>query len=269
MELSAKEQQRLKTRFGDWAIVTGASSGIGLELSHLLAESGFHLLINARNESKLQQVSSELKQAYKIEVRVVAGDLSDPATIERLLSAARDLPIGLLINNAGFGTSGAFLKSSLHEELSMMRMNCEAVLRLTHHFVQVFKARQKGGIVFLSSIVAFQGVPFSAHYAATKAYVQSLSEGLSVELKGTGVSVLAAAPGPVESGFGSRANMQMGKGMKPSDIGVPILKALGKRSLVVPGGLSKVLYYALKTAPRYFKIRIMGMVMKGFTRHQG
>jgi short-subunit dehydrogenase len=116
--------------------------------------------------------------------------------------------------------------------------------------------------------VAFQGVPYSANYAATKAYIQSLAEALHVELKPYGVDVLAAAPGPVNSEFASRANMKMGNVLKPEDVGIPILKALGRKSTVLPGTLSKVLVYSLRTLPRWAKVRAMKVVMGGMTKHQ-
>jgi short-subunit dehydrogenase len=117
-------------------------------------------------------------------------------------------------------------------------------------------------------MVAFQGVPYSANYAATKAYVQSLAEALAIELKPSGVDVLAAAPGPVSSGFEQRANMKMYMSLKPLDVGVPILKALGRKSTVLPGLLTKLLIYSLRTIPRWGKVKIMKMVMDGMTKHQ-
>ncbi len=267
MRLSAKEKLRLKTKFGEWAIVTGATSGIGLELSKQLASAGLNLIINARNAGSLKNVEVQLKRSG-VEIISVAADVSDPGGIEQIIQSAQGLNIGLLINNAGYGTSGLFVDSSIHSEINMLRVNCEAVLSLTHYFSQKFSEQQRGGIVFLSSLVAFQGVPFAANYAATKAYIQSFAEALSVELKPSNIDVLAVAPGPVESGFGQRANMKMGNALKPEQLGVPILKALGKQTNVIPGLLSKILIYALRTVPRFAKVKIMEKVMSGFTAHQ-
>jgi hypothetical protein len=150
----------------------------------------------------------------------------------------------------------------------MLRVNSEALLKLTHYYSQLFSRQKHGGIILLSSIVSFQGVPYAANYAASKAYVQSLGEALAIELKPYGVDVLAAAPAPVVSGFGDRANMEMGKALTPQQIGVPILKALGRRSTVLPGFLSKLLTYSLRTVPRWGKVRIMKIVMGGMTKHQ-
>jgi len=120
----------------------------------------------------------------------------------------------------------------------------------------------------MSSIVAFQGVPNAANYAATKAYVQSLSEALAIELKEEGIDVLATAPGPVSSGFAERANMKMDMSLSPQDVGVPIIKAIGRKTSNLPGFLTKLLVYNLRMTPRWGKIRIMGKVMSGFTKHQ-
>lgn len=266
MKLSAKEKQRLKTKYGDWAIITGASSGIGLELAIQLAEAGFNLIINGRNEGRLQD-AEQLLARRNIQIKAIVADVSESDGIEKIILAAKGLKVGLLINNAGYGTSGLFVNSSLHSEINMLRVNCEAVLFLTHYFTHRFMQEKRGGIIFLSSLVAFQGVPYAANYAATKAYVQSFAEALAVELKPFGVDILAAAPGPVESGFGQRANMRMNNSISPDKIGVPILSALGKRTNVIPGLLSKILVYGLRTVPRFLKIRIMKQVMGQFTKH--
>lgn len=268
MKLSNKEKTRLKTKYGEWAIITGASSGIGLALTNQLAETGFNLVINARNPEKLKAVEKELQSKYPIEIKVVAADVSEAAGIDKIIQSVQGLNIGLLITSAGFGTSGLLIDNSLHSEINMLRVNCEAVLSLTHYFSQKFKQQKRGGIIFLSSLVAFQGVPYSANYAGTKAYIQSLAEALVIELRPFGIDVLAATPGPVNSGFGQRANMKMGKALQPSSLGAPILKALGKQSNVIPGLLSKILVYSLRTVPRRAKIKIMQKVMGGFTKHQ-
>jgi len=150
----------------------------------------------------------------------------------------------------------------------MLKVNCEALLTLTHHYGQQFAKQRRGGIILMSSMVAFQGTPYAANYAATKAYVQTLAEGLAVELKPYGVNVLAAAPGPVESGFGQRANMKMSMSLSPAEVGVPILTALGRKTTVLPGHLTKLLVYSLRAVPRWGKIKIMKKVMSGMTKHQ-
>lgn len=268
MTLSKPEAQRLRDRYGDWAVVTGASSGIGAELARQLAQAGFHLVIHGRDAGKLAQLQGELKGPPGLRVEAVVADLTQAAGREALLTATAGLPVGLFILSAGLGSSGYFLESELDTEVAMLRLNAEAVLVLLHHMGRRMAAQGRGGVVLLSSLVAFQGVPFAAHYAATKAYVQSLGEALAQEWKPLGLDVLVAAPGPVASAFGERAGMQMGFSLTPAQVGVPILRALGRRRTVLPGWLSKFLVYSLRTSPRPWRVRIMQQIMGGMTQHQ-
>ena len=131
MTLSNQTKQRLKAQYGEWAIVTGASSGIGLELATQLATAGFNLIINARNQERLLTVEQQLK-SHNIEVKSIVADLSDKEGVEKIIQAAQGLKVGLLINNAGYGNSGSFVDASLDSEINLLRVNCEAVLVLTH-----------------------------------------------------------------------------------------------------------------------------------------
>jgi uncharacterized protein len=268
MKFSKQEKQRLKEKYGEWAVVTGASSGIGREIAERLAEAGLNLIINARNLVQLEQIANHLRASYSIEIQIVAKDIADTEGIAEIKALSQNVKVGLLVASAGFGTSGLFIDAKIEDEIKMLRVNCEALLILTHHFSQQFIKHKRGGIILMSSMVGFQGVPYAAHYAATKAYVQSLGEALALELRPYGVDVLAVAPGPVESGFGKQANMKMDLFLKPNQIGIPILKALGRKSTVLPGFLTKFLVYSLRTVPRWGKIRIMQIVMGGMTKHQ-
>ncbi len=268
MKYSKNLKKQLKEKYGPWALVTGASSGIGRELSMRLAEAGLHLVITGRNESSLQQLQSEIERTYKIRVKTILTDISGMPGVHDVLEETEEIDLGLFIASAGIGTSGKFIKSEISKELNMVQLNTIALMMLTHQLGRRFAARKRGGIILMSSIVAFQGVPYSAHYSATKAYVQSLGEGLYHELKPYNVDVLAAAPGPVNSGFAKEANMVMGNALSPEDVGIPILKALGNKSTIFPGRLSKILMFGLRTVPRWGKIRIMKKVMGSMTRHQ-
>lgn len=268
MKLSASERTRLRTQYGTWAVVTGASSGIGRELAERLAEAGLNLLLVARNEKALTDLAATWRARHGVQVEVVAVDLGEAAGIAAVIAASRAHDVGLLVAAAGFGTSGRFVEGDVAAERAMLAVNCGALMALSHHFGQAFAVRGRGGIILLSSMVAFQGVPFAAHYAATKAYVQTLAEALHRELRPRGVDVLAAAPGPVYSGFADRANMVMSMALRPEDVGVPILRALGRKATVLPGLLTKVLVYSLRTVPRWAKVSIMAKVMGGMTAHQ-
>jgi uncharacterized protein len=261
-------QKRLYPRYGSWAVITGASSGIGREIGYRLAEAGLNLVLVGRQRTLLEQMSTELDNRHSIQVRVVELDLALESSVKTLETTTHDLDVGLLIVAAGFGTSGSFLNTQLEPEIEMLNVNCRALLELNWYFGRRFAERGRGGIVLMSSIVGFQGTPFAAHYAATKAYVQALGEALSVELAPLGVDVLTAAPGPTHSNFAIRAGMKLGVALKPQDIAQPILTALGHQSTVLPGFLSKLLAYSLMPLPRWVRVRIMGGVMAGMTQHQ-
>lgn len=259
-------QKRLKTRYGPWAVVTGASSGIGREMALCLAESGLNLVLVARSQGVLAQMAKDLSDRYGIEVRLMIQDLAVERSLSMLAMQTQDLEVGLLVAAAGFGTSGAFLHSQLAQEVEMLNVNCRSLLGLTWQFSQRFAQQRRGGIVLMSSIVGFQGTPFAAHYAATKAYVQTLAEALYVELAPMGIDVIAAAPGPTHSGFAERAGMKMGKALSAAVVAQETLQALGRQSTVLPGFLSKLLTYSLVPLPRWARVQIMGGVMKSMTK---
>lgn len=267
-KLGQRWQRHLVVRYGSWAVVTGASSGIGREIGVRLSEAGLNLVLVARRRAVLEQMAAELTNTYRIQVRVVELDLALESSVKTLEAATRDLDVGLLVAAAGFGTSGSFLNAQLAQEIEMLNVNCRSLLELSWYFGRRFAKRGRGGMVLMSSIVGFQGTPFAAHYAATKAYVQALGEALHVELAPLRVDVLTAAPGPTHSGFAARADMKLGTAQKPEDIAQPILATLGHRSTVLPGFLSKLLTYSLMPLPRWVRVRIMGNVIAGMTRHQ-
>lgn len=251
-------------RYGPWALITGASDGIGRAFAEQLAATGFRLVLVARRRERLDALAATLP----VDCRVIDADLAHRGEVQRVVDAVADLDVGLLVAAAGFGTSGPWLQGSPQAEADMVEVNCQAVHALAWHVSRRLVARGRGGIVLLGSIVGFQGVPGAAHYAATKAYVQTLAEGLRVELAPHGVDVTVAAPGPVHSGFAARANMRMAQALQPADVAAGTLRALGHRGTVRPGWLSKVLGAALATAPRPLRVRIMGRVMASMTAHQ-
>jgi len=260
-------QRRFLERYGPWAIVTGASSGIGRALALRLAESGLNLVLVARNRPALEELAAQLRDSQGVEVRVLEADLAEETSLETIQSGTADLDVGLLVASAGFGTSGSFLDSDLAVETEMLMVNGRAVLQAAHHFGRRFRERGGGGLVLLSSVVAFQGAPWAANYAATKAYVQTLAEALHEELRSDGIAVLAAAPGPTNTGFADRARMRLGAAADPEAIAQPILDALGCKATVRPGLLSKLLAFSLLPLPRWARVRFMGKVMQGM--HQG
>jgi short-subunit dehydrogenase len=252
--------------YGPWAVVTGASDGIGRAFASHAAAGGLDVVLVARREVSLRALADELTAMHGVETRVISADLSEPAGIATVLAQTAALDVGILVAAAGFGTSGPFIDAPIERELAMIAVNCGAAAALSHHFGARFAAQKRGAIVLLSSIVAFQGVGRAANYAATKAYVQSLAEGLAVELAPFGVEVLSCAPGPVHSGFATNANMTMGAAATPSAVARGTLAALGSSRTVRPGFLSKLLGGSLALLPRWARVRVMTAIMAGMTR---
>lgn len=255
-------------RYGPWAVVTGASDGIGRAFAERLAATGLNVVLVARRRALLESLAIDLGRRYGITCQVIEADLADRGAVQRIVDAVDDRDVGLAVAAAGFGTSGPLLGSTLETEISMVEVNCSAVLQFSWHMAQRMVERGRGGLVLLSSIVAFQGVPRAANYAATKAYIQSLAEGLRFELAPLGVDVVGAAPGPVRSGFEARADMRMTQAIQPDVVAAQTLRALGRRGTVRPGLLSKVLGWSLATAPRLLRVQIMARIMGGMTSHQ-
>ncbi|MEM7023414.1 MAG: SDR family NAD(P)-dependent oxidoreductase [Pseudomonadota bacterium] len=263
-----QRHQRWRAKYGPWAVVTGASDGIGRAFATCLAARGIHLVLVARRRLELNHIAAEMAAQHKVETRVIDADLGQHAAYAGVFKATDDLDIGLLVACAGFGTTGRLIDRELDAELDMIEVNCSAVLAMSKHFGLRFARQGRGGLILMSSLLAFQGVPLAANYAATKAYVQTLAEGLRLELAPTGVDVLACAPGPIHSGFAARAGMVMGMAQKPSDIAGPALDALGRQTTVRPGWLAKSLEASFFGQPRRLRAGILGRVMRGMVRQE-
>lgn len=254
-------------RYGPWALVTGASDGIGREVARDAARRGLNVVLVARRRPVLESLAGDIARTSARTVRIIDADLSREAGTQAVLDGITGLDIGLFAACAGFGTSGPFLDADIERETSMLDVNCRAVMVLTQALARQMRARGRGGIVLMGSLVGFQGVPRAAHYAATKAYVQSLAEGLRRELAPLGVDVLSSAPGPVVSGFGATANMRITSGVSAATVARETLDAVGRKGTVRPGLLSKVLQASLSTLPRTVRVRILEQVMAGMTAH--
>ncbi|WP_299774003.1 SDR family oxidoreductase [uncultured Tateyamaria sp.] len=254
-------------KYGPWALVTGASDGIGAAAADQIAELGLSVLLVGRHQERLEK-RAKACTVHGVDTRAIAADLGTPDGLRNIIAAIENVEVGLYFGSAGFGSAGAFCGLPIDEELSMIDVNCRALTALAYPLAQQMRTRGRGGLILMSSIVAFQGVPHSASYAATKAYVQSLAEGLALELAPAGVDVLASAPGPVATGFASRADMAMSGAAEPDTIARETLAALGRRRTVRPGTQSKLLGYGLGTLPRAMRSRILGNVMRGMTKHR-
>lgn len=202
---------------GKWALVTGASAGIGAALARELARHGAKLILTARRRERLEALAAELT-SKGAEVRVVAADLNDRAAPQQVFDATEGagLTIDILVNNAGLGQYGAFATGSIEQELSQVRVNCEAVVALSRLFVARMVERRRGWVLVVSSTASYQPIPYLSTYAATKVFDRFFALGVAAEVARFGVRVTALCPGPTESEFGSVAGV--GNLMKRSSV---------------------------------------------------
>lgn len=188
-----------RARYGSWALVAGASEGLGAEFAYQIAARGLNLVLVARRQELLDKLSTEIAQKHAVEVRTLPLDLARTDTSDLIIEATRDLEIGLLVYNAAAVAIGSYLQISLEDHRREIAVNCRMPMELAHILGQTMIKRQRGGIILLSSMSASQGTPLVANYGATKAYNLVLAEGLWAELRSQGVDVLASLPAPVNT----------------------------------------------------------------------
>lgn len=190
----------IKDDFGTWALVTGASSGIGKEFANQLAKQGINVILIARRENLLKELSTNLERNYKIQAKYLVLDLTNDDIIERIEDVSKGLDLGFVVSNAGAARMGAFYKIPMTEFEAMIKLNVTAQMKISHWFTsRRIKKNKKGGLLLVSSTTAFQGVPYGADYAAAKAYILNLGEALNFELKDEGINVTVLVPGPTDT----------------------------------------------------------------------
>jgi short-subunit dehydrogenase len=241
------------------ALVTGASSGIGAEFARQLATRGYELVIVARREERLRELAEELPT----QAHVIASDLAAEAAglegqVEKL-----GLQVDLLVNNAGFGLRGRFIENSAEREIEMVRVNCEAVVTLTHAFLPGMVERGRGGVITVASTAGMQPLAYEATYSASKAFATTLTEALHAELRGTGVKALAVNPGPVSTEWQQVAGYdEAGAESMPGKVSAEeavrdALKAFDRgRRVVVPGRFFSAFMRFQGLSPRGVRVHV-------------
>ncbi|MEY4916735.1 MAG: hypothetical protein RL616_648 [Verrucomicrobiota bacterium] len=247
-------------------LITGASSGIGLELARCFAAEKSNLVLVARNRDALEKLASELRQQHGITIHVSIADLSKPESAQNLFNElkGRGLTVDVLVNNAGFGLHGEFTELPLARQLEIIHVNITALVELTGLFLPPMIHRKSGGILNVGSVAGFLPGPHMAVYYASKAFVLSYSEALHEELRGTGVSVTNLCPGPTESNFSQVArshHVRKAQAKKMTAVEVARIGHADFRSgihLSVPGAGNNFLTLAAKFLPRNTVRRLVG-----------
>jgi len=263
---------QLAERYGPWAVVTGASAGIGAEFALRVAERGINVVLVARRRNRLEELASTIEDMYRVEARVAPADLTARDIVEVLQPAIADIEIGLLINCAGVGSSGPFLDMDPSVQESMINLNCRAPMLLTHEIVQGMRERGRGGVIFVSSVNGFCAARGMTNYNATKAYDLLFAESLAEELRPYGVDVQALCPGGTITefqqvagldtrNFGPLARLMF---VSPTSVVATSLRTLGGRVTVIPGVLNKLAVLAIRLMPRRLSTWIFGSVMERF-----
>jgi uncharacterized protein len=247
---------------GQWALVTGASAGIGAALASQLAAGGTHLVLTARRRDRLEDLSRKLRGAHDIQTEIFLADLAQPDAPEKVYGFTREkgVAIDLLINNAGFGQYGELTQAGTQRLLDMVQVNCTAVVHLTRLFLPDMIARRRGDVLIVASTASFQAVPYITTYAATKAFDLFFAEGLAEEMKPHGIRVCALCPGSTESEFHTIAGQERFTSKHPETaekVARTGLEALAAGKSYVISGLGNYLgAHSQRIAPRRVVTRV-------------
>ena len=260
-------------KYGRWAVVTGGSAGIGLAFANQLAAAGHNLVLVSRNQTRLDRAEQSIRAKHRVEVKTLAADLTDEGALDRLYDFTRDLDVGMAILNAGVETSGHYTKTSIEIHRGLVDLNVRVPMEMAHTFGERFVRRGRGGIVFVSSLFGYQGVPLVAGYSASKAYILSLGEALSVELKRFGVDVTVLSPGLTDTDMPAAMPINFSRlpipNMTPEKTARAGLRALGRKISVVPGLINNIYVWENRLLPRSTPIRMFGwMVRMAFKKEQ-
>lgn len=251
-------------KYGPWAIVAGASEGLGAAFAHEIAGAGLNVVLIARREKLLHDLARDLEAKHSVEVRTVVCDLGTRDSMRAVEEATEDIEVGLLVYNAAYSLIGLFLDTSIEDHLTEIDVNCRGPLMLSHHFGQRMVQRGGGGILLMSSMAGYQGSALIANYGATKAYNIVLAEGLWDELRGEGVDVLACCAGATrtpnyESSDPTQTGFLAPPLMEPVNVAREGLSALARGGGMIPGRLNRAAGFLLhRLIPRRSAVRIMG-----------
>jgi short-subunit dehydrogenase len=249
-----------------WALITGASAGIGVALARELSKLGAKLILTARRRDRLEKLAAEFVAAGT-ETRIVVADLNDAAAPKQIYDATEGagLTVDIVINNAGLGQFGSFIAGNVEQEMSQVRVNCEAVVRLSRLFVPRMVERRRGWMLVVASTASYQPVPYLTTYAATKAFDRFFAQGLAAEVAGQGVVITTLCPGPTESEFFevSRSHVSDRHRQSAEDVAHLGIRGLERGKLtVIPNLTGKAGAMAARLMPVGFVVRTIEKVIR-------
>ena len=260
----------MAAKYGPWALVTGASSGSGRAFAERLAGDGVNLVVAARRLGRLEELANELTASHGVEVRPVAADLSGPEGVDAIDKAIADVDLAIVVTNAGTGQPGGFLRSPVETQLDAVRVNVTSPMEIAHRTGARLVARGRGAMIFTGSTSAFGGVPLMANYAATKAFVGTLAEGLRAEWRPRGVDVLVVHAGPTRTEMVQVEGVDFDSApirrMEPGEVADAALRSVGRRAVLVPGAANKVQRLVFtRLLPRRAATAIWGALLRRAT----
>jgi hypothetical protein len=259
-------------KYGQWALVTGGSTGIGLALAKQAASCGMDIILVARRAGLLAQAQEVIQGKYKVKVKVIELDLTADAALDKLFEETKSLEVGMLVPNAGIELNGLFINTSMEANRKLLRLNSEMPMALTHHYGRMMAARNKGAILLVSSGFGYQATPYIANYAATKAYILALGEALNVELKEYGVDVTVLSPGLTKTSMTDDSTINFKKlpvfSMAPDVVARIGFKALGRKASVIAGFLNKFYVWQNRFVPRSVPVKLFGILVRRAIRKE-
>jgi len=249
-EVFGQKRPSMRQRYGEWALVTGASAGIGAEFARALARDGMSCVLTARREDRLRLLADELEQQYRVATRVVVADLADPHGPDQLIEAIKDLKVDVFINNAGLGYAGRFDKQDTERLRAVVHVNCVAPVVLASRLLPAMRERGRGAMIISGSIAGRQPLPRHAIYSASKAFDLLFGEAVWAEMRGSGIDVLVLEPGPTESEFREVAGELREVGEPAANVVALAFEALGRQPSVISGWFNWLRANTTRLAPR-------------------
>ena len=258
--------KHFKQKYGSWAMVTGATSGIGRAIAVQLAETGMNIILVARNSQNLSNVETEIQNKYSVETKSFSADLSLEADIRTLFTKTENMEVGILVHSAGIEENGAFERNDLSKEIRVIDINAKAAMMLVHNYLQPMVKRKKGGILLISSMAGHMPNPYLANYAGTKAYILNFASSLYGELRNKNISISVLSPGVTDTPMIKNNGIDFSKmplsRMSPKKVAEIAVKQLGKKLVIIPGFSNRFMIFMSNHTPYAVNAVINELLMR-------